>query len=298
MFVALAAGVWAQFSSHSRLVVLHVSVGARNKPLTSLPREAFKVFENGAPQQIKVFRQEDIPLSLGIAIDNSASMRPSRSRVEAAALSLVRASNPREEVFIVNFNDDAFLDVHFTNDPARLREGIARIDSRGGTAMRDAINLSLDYTRADAKKDKKVLLVVTDGNDNASRTSLDHLVQKAAQSEVAIYAIGLFSKEEKDQANEAKRALKQLTSQTGGLVFYPKDVDEVQQLAVEIAQDIRSQYTIAYSPASQKLDGSYRKIKVTVNGAGKSAVRTRAGYYALPDAAVRGKGPETEKDSH
>ncbi len=266
--------------------------------MTSLPREAFKVFENGAPQQIKVFRHEDIPLSLGIAIDNSASMRPSRTRVEAAALSLVRASNPRDEVFIVNFNDDAFLDVHFTNDSARLREGIARIDSRGGTAMRDAINLSLDYTRAEAKKDKKVLLVVTDGNDNASRTSLDRLVQKAAQSEVAIYAIGLFSKEERGQASEAKRALKQLTSQTGGLVFYPKDVDEVQQLAVEIAQDIRSQYTIAYSPALQKLDGSYRKIKVTVNGAGKSTVRTRAGYYALPDAAVSGKGPKTEKNSH
>jgi Ca-activated chloride channel homolog len=274
-----------------------VSVDARDRPLASLNREAFKVFENGAPQEIKIFRREDIPVSLGIAIDDSASMRPSRSRVEAAALSLVRASNPRDEVFIVNFNDDAFLDVHFTNDPHKLEEGLARIDSAGGTAMRDAINLSLDYTKAEAKKDKKVLLVITDGNDNASRVPLDRLVQKAAQSEVAIYAIGLFGKEDRGQASEAKHALKQLTSQTGGLVFYPKDVDTIQQLALEIAQDIRSQYTIAYSPRPQLLDGSYRKIKVTVDGTGKPVVRTRAGYYALPDAVTAGSnGAEIKRD--
>ena len=253
--------------------------------MSSLSRNAFKVFENGAPQVIKIFHREDVPVSLGIAIDDSASMRPSRARVEAAALSLVRASNPRDEVFIVNFNDDAYLDVHFTNDPHRLEKGLARIDSSGGTAMRDAVNLSLDYSKAEAKKDKKALLVITDGNDNASRTPLDSLVQKAAQSGVAIYAIGLFSKEDRGQVSEAKRALKQLTSQTGGLVFYPRDVDEVQQLAVEIAQDIRSQYTIAYSPRLQVLDGSYRKIRVTVNGPGKPVIRTRAGYYAVPDAA-------------
>ncbi len=265
--------------------------------MSSLSRGAFTVFENGAPQEIKIFHHEDIPVSLGIAIDDSASMRPSRSRVEAAALSLVHASNPQDEVFIVNFNDDAYLDVHFTNNPHKLEQGLARIDSSGGTAMRDAVNLSLDYTKAEAKKDKKILLVITDGNDNTSRTSLDHLVQKAAQSDVAIYAIGLFSKEDRGQVGEAKRALKQLTSQTGGLVFYPKDVNQVQQLAVEIAQDIRSQYTIAYSPRLQVPDGSYRKIKVTVTGPGKPIARTRAGYYALPDASTTGrKSAETEKD--
>ncbi len=267
-------------------MVLHVTVTAKGKPLGSLNRGAFKIFENDAPQQIKIFHHEDVPVSLGIAIDDSASMRPSRSRVEAAALSMVRASNPQDEVFIVNFNDDAYLDVKFTNSSQKLAQGLARIDSNGGTAMRDAVDLSLDYTKAKAKKDKKVLLVITDGNDNASRTSLERLLQKAAQSQVAIYAIGLFSKEDRGEVSEAKRALKQLTSQTGGLVFYPKDVDEVQQLAVEIAQDIRSQYTIAYSPQLQVLDGSYRKIKVIVNGAGKPVARTRAGYYAVPDAAA------------
>jgi VWFA-related protein len=261
--------------------VLHASVTDRKgKLVTNLNRDAFKVFENGQPQQVKVFSKEDVPVSLGIVIDDSGSMANKRSRVEAASLAMVRASNQQDEVFVVNFNDDAFLDVPFTNDMHKLEQGLTRIDSRGGTAMRDALSMSLDYMMSKAKKDKKVLMVITDGNDNASATSLEKVVGRANQTETLVYAIGLFTEEEKREATKARRALNEMASATGGLAFYPKDVSEVQALALEIARDIRSQYTIAYSPAIQALDGSYRQIKVTVDAPGKPVVRTRSGYYA------------------
>src|SRR5436309_4039042 len=177
---------------------------------------------------------------------------------------MVRESNRQDEVFIVNFNDEAYLDVPFTSNISKMEQGLARIDSRGGTAMRDAISMSLDYNKKEAKRDKKVLLVITDGNDNASSTSLEKVVTRCNQSDVLVYAIGLFTEEEKREASKAKRALNELTNATGGLAFYPKEVSEVQSLAVEVAHDIRNQYTIAYTPTIQTLDGSYRQIKVTV----------------------------------
>jgi Ca-activated chloride channel homolog len=280
----LAPSLLAQFRADTRLVVLHASVtDKKGKLLTNLDRDAFKVYENGQPQQVKIFRREDVPVSLGIIIDDSGSMMTKRSRVEAASLAMVRESNPQDEVFIVNFNDDAYLDVPFTNDIHKMEQGLARIDSRGGTAMRDAISQALDYMKAKAKKDKKVLMVITDGNDNASNVSLEKVVTRSNQADTLVYAIGLFTEEEKHEATKARRALNELTSATGGLAFYPKEVSEVQALAVEIARDIRNQYTIAYSPTIQQLDGSYRQIKVTVDAPGKPVVRTRSGYYATPD---------------
>jgi Ca-activated chloride channel homolog len=276
----------AQFRSDTRLVVLHASVtDKKGKLITNLDQKSFHVFENGQPQQVKIFRREDVPVSLGVLIDDSGSMMSKRARVEAAALALVRESNPQDEVFIVNFNDDAYLDVPFTSDPHKLEQGLARIDSRGGTAMRDAVNMSLDYINKQAKKDKKVLMVITDGNDNASNITLEKVVNRCNQADTLVYAIGLFTDEEKHEASKARRALNELTSTTGGLAFYPKEVGEVQSLAVEIAHDIRNQYTIAYEPTIQALDGSYRQIKVNVDGSGKPTVRTRSGYFASPDAA-------------
>ncbi len=287
LFAGLSAVcLFAQFRADTRLVVLHASVtDKKGKLMTNLNRDAFKVFENGQPQEVKIFRREDVPVSLGIVIDDSGSMSTKRTRVEAAAVAMVRASNPQDEVFIVNFNDDAYLDVPFTNDMRKMEQGLARIDSRGGTAMRDAINMSLDYVKQEARKDKKALLVITDGADNASNISLERVVQHSNQSDTLIYAIGLFTDEEKHEAVKARRALNELTNATGGLSFYPKDVNEVQALAVEIAHDIRNQYTIAYTPTIQQLDGSYRQIKVTVDAPGRPTVRTRSGYYATPDIA-------------
>ncbi len=286
----------AQFRADTRLVVLHASVNdKKGKLLTNLKQGEFEVFENNQPQEIKIFRREDVPVSLGLLVDDSGSMMSKRSRVEAAALAMVKESNPQDEVFIVNFNDEAFLDVPFTSDVKKLETGLARIDSRGGTAMRDAISMSLDYVKKEAKKDKKVLLVITDGNDNASGASLEKIVNRANQSDVLIYAIGLFTDEEKRDASKAKRALKELTKTTGGLAFYPKEVSEVGPLAVEVARDIRNQYTIAYTPTVQALDGSYRQIKVTVDAPGKPTVRTRSGYFATPDASNGNTGKETSE---
>jgi VWFA-related protein len=230
-----------------------------------------------------------VPVSLGIIIDNSGSMRDKRVKVETASADLVKNSNPQDEVFVVNFNDEAFLDVPFTNDIKKLEQGLARIDSRGGTAMRDAISMSIDYMKETGKKEKKVLLVVTDGNDTASTGTLEKVVAKAQRSEILVYAIGLLNEEERREAKKAKRALDEMTTASGGLSYYPKDLTDVDKIALQVAHEIRNQYTIGYTPTLQALDGSFRTIKVMVSGAGRSAlVRTRTGYYATPETDTKG----------
>jgi len=256
--VAIAATfLWAQkegpavFTSDTRLVVCHTTVVDKAGHLvTTLPKEAFTVLEDGKPQQIKVFRREDIPVSLGLIVDNSGSMRDKRAKVEAANLALVKDSNPDDEVFVVNFNDEAFLDLphnkDFTNDAKELEEALTRVDSRGGTAMRDAIRMSIDHVKEKGHKDKRALVIVTDGNDNSSVVSLENLVKAAQQSEVLIYGIGILSEEERREAKRAERALSELAVATGGEAFFPKDLNEVERIAQQVARDIRNQYTIVY----------------------------------------------------
>lgn len=276
------------FRSGTELVDLHVSVLDKNgKLITNIPQSAFKVYENGVEQPIKVFRREDVPVSMGIVIDNSGSMKDKRARVAAASLALVKASNPQDEVFIVDFNDDAYLDQPLTNDVKKLESALDKIDSKGGTAMRDAISMSIDYVKDKGKKDKKVLLVVTDGNDNTSNETLEQLVRKAQRSEVLIYCIGLLSDEEPHESRAAKRALKALAEASGGQQYYPKDVAEVEKITPQVAHEIRNQYLLAYSPTNPALDGSYRKIEVKVSGFGHANVRTRSGYYATPEASAK-----------
>jgi Ca-activated chloride channel family protein len=285
---ALHAQETPVFRSDTRLVVLHASVVNKQGHLvTNLPQKAFKVYENDVLQQLRVFRREDIPVSMGLVIDNSGSMKDKRQKVEAAALQFVKASNPQDQVFIVNFNDEAFLDAPFTSDIKKLEEGVARIDSRGGTAMRDAISMSIDYMREEAKKDKKVLMVVTDGNDNTSTISIERLIQKAQQSEVLIYAIGLLNEEEKREAKRAKRAIDALTTASGGLPYYPQELAEVENISLRVAHEIRNQYILAYTPTNEALDGTFRRIRVTVDAPGRPVVRTRTGYYATPETGSR-----------
>src|SRR5581483_4064284 len=277
----------AVFRSDTRVVDLHATVVDKNGHLiTNLPKEAFTVYENGVAQQIRSFKREDVPVSLGLIVDNSGSMRDKRAKVEAAALTLVKDSNPQDEVFVVNFNDEAYKDLpkgkDFTSDIKEMEEALTRIDSRGGTAMRDAIQLSIDHLKK-AHKDKKVLVVITDGNDNSSRISLEALVKNAQQSGVLIYSVGLLSEEEHREAKQAQRALHMLADATGGETFFPKEVSEVERLAHQVAHDIRSQYSIVYAPANQSMDGTFRRIKVTAKGPGAPTVRTRSGYYATPD---------------
>ncbi|HXN49738.1 MAG TPA: VWA domain-containing protein [Bryobacteraceae bacterium] len=278
----------ATFTADTRLVVLHATVvDNRGKLVTDLPRTAFHVFEDGAEQKLKLFRREDVPVSMGIVIDNSGSMREKRKKVEDAAMALVKASNPQDEVFIVNFNDEAYLDVPMTNDMKKLEEGVARIDSRGGTAMRDAIDLSMEYLKSKAKRDKKVIVVVTDGNDNASEITLEKLIQKAQQREALIYTLGLLEEEDHREGKRAKRALDALATATGALAYYPKAVSDVGAFTLQVAHDIRNQYILGYTPTNEALDGTYRQVKVVVEAHNHPLVRTRTGYYATPELANR-----------
>ena len=271
-----------------RLVDLHTTVIDKSGHLvTNLAQNAFTVFENGVKQQIRKFMREDVPVSMGLIVDNSGSMRLKRLAVEAADLALVTDSNRDDEVFIVNFNDEAFLDLppgkYFTNDIQEMKEALTRVDSRGGTALFDAIRMSINHVREKGHKDKKVLVVVTDGNDNSSNITLESLVKVAQQSEVMIYAVGLLSEEERGEARSAQKALKALAVATGGEAYFPKEVSEVERIAHQVARDIRSQYSIQYTPSNQAMDGTYRTIKVSVNASGHPTVRTRSGYYATPE---------------
>jgi Ca-activated chloride channel family protein len=288
------------FSADTRLVPLNVTVTDKSGRLvTTLPQSAFQVYENGVQQQIKLFKREDVPVSLGLIIDNSGSMREKRQGVESAALALVKDSNPQDEVIVVNFNDEVYLDTCqgssnkncFTNDIKVMEHALTKIDSRGGTAMRDAIRLSAGELKEKAKRDKKVILVVTDGNDNASQISLDALTRLAQQDDILIYAIGLLTDEDKREAKKAQRALQLLTESTGGTVFYPKDVSEVDRIAHQVARDIRNQYTIAYTPTNPALDGTYRQIKLVVKAQGNPVARTRSGYYATEQQPKTPRNP-------
>jgi VWFA-related protein len=292
MVIAVGAAVpphsatWAgqstpSFRVETRLVVLHATVtNSRGELVTNLDRNAFTVFENGKRQPITLFRRDDIPVSIGLLIDNSGSMRPLRSKVEEAGLAFARASNPGDEIFVMNFADKPRLDVPFTSDPAVLRTGIARVDSIGGTALRDTVDASEQYEIEHATRDRKVLLIVTDGNDNASLVSSEAIRRKAEQHEIVIYAVGLLHDEDSAVAKRARHELDELTTRTGGTSYYPASIDEIDTVVLDLARQIRNQYTIAYAPLNQALDGSYRTIRVVVATPEHATVRTRAGYRA------------------
>lgn len=268
------------FKAEVQEVVLHATVvDEKQRLITNLDRNAFSVFENGQQQAIKDFRQEDVPVAMGIVIDNSGSMREKRDKVNKAALNLVRSSNPQDQVFVVNFNDEYYLDQDFTGDINKLRESLEKVESRGGTALYDAVVASADHLAKNAKLSKKVLFVVTDGEDNASRESLEQAVRRLQEENgPTVYAIGLLGDE---KARRARRALQTLAERTGGIAFLPRTVDEVDEISRTVAHDIRNQYTIGYAPTTPKSVGGYRTIRVDARAKGynKLTVRTRTGYY-------------------
>jgi VWFA-related protein len=271
------------------LVVLHTTViDDRQRFADGLKPENFRVFEDKVEQKVSVFKREDVPVSMGLVIDNSGSMRDKRPRVNEAAITLVQASNPNDEAFVVNFNDDFYLDLDkdFTSSIPDLKEALERIDSRGSTALRDAILGSLDHLKK-ASKDKKVLLVVTDGEDNASRNSLERMIREVQKTDTVIYTIGLLGQENKKEAKRARKVLEQIAAASGGLAFFPENVDDVHSICEQVAHDIRNQYILAYYPTNIRRDGTFRAIQVEVippRGRGKLLARTRNGYYA-PGAA-------------
>ena len=281
---ALQAQEQPTFRTQARLVVLQATVtNGRGALVTNLERDAFTVREDGKPQPITLFGRDDVPVSVGILIDNSGSMRNKRQKVEAAALAFVRASNPQDEVFVMNFADEPHLDVPFTTSIATLEAGISRADAIGGTAMRDAVDAAADYLTAHATKDRRALLVVTDGQDNASVTSLHRVRRKLERSGTVIFAIGLLTGESSAHAARARHELEECAEMTGGQAFFPERVEEIDATILDVAHQLRNQYTIAYAPQNQVLDGSYRKIQVSARNAERLLVRTRAGYLASRD---------------
>jgi Ca-activated chloride channel family protein len=271
-------------------VMLHATViDDKQHIVTNLDRGAFTIFEDGKPQNIISFHHVDIPVAMGIVIDNSGSMREKRAKVNQAALNLVRSSNPKDEVFIVNFNDEQYLDQDFTNNLLKLKEALEKIDARGGTALYDAVVASADHLKQHGRLEKKVIFVVTDGEDNASSETLEQAVKQLSQENgPSVYAIGILGDEE--HPKRAKKALQIIADRTGGIAFFPKTLDEVDEISKTIANDIRNQYAIGYKPTTPKGAGGFRQVRVEAKakGHGKLVVRTKSGYYAGAQPAAGG----------
>ena len=250
------------------------------------------MFESGVLQEIQVFQHEDVPVTVGLIVDNSGSMGRKRADVTAAALAFVRSSNPRDEMFVVNFNErvsfglpDAELFSASTSDLDRALNGIP---ANGKTALYDAIEAGLTHLEK-ATLDKKVLIVISDGGDNASHRTLSQVIETAGRSDAIIYTIGLFDEYDEDR-NPA--VLRQIARATGGEAFLPNEISKVVPICEHIAADIRSQYTIGYVPSNRNLDNTYRTITATAKGphGERQLVRTRAGYIAAPERNGRPAG--------
>ena len=241
--------------------------------------------EDGVPQTITSFQEQDIPISLGLLVDNSGSMRTKRQAVNAAALDLVHASNPEDETFVVNFSDEAYIDQDFTADINKLRDGLSHIDSKGGTALYDAIIASADYLTKNAKKAKEVLLVITDGEDNASGTNLEETVRRIQDLQgPVVYSIGLLFDESGGGggASRTARAERCNCSRTRpGARLLPQNLGQVDEIAAEVARDIRKQYTIGYHSTQTGQPGRLSLVHVEAKAKGydKLSVRTRTGYF-------------------
>jgi VWFA-related protein len=280
-------------------VVLNATVvDDHGRFVSSLDKDNFKVFEDGVPQVIASFAHQDIPISLAILVDNSGSMRTKRQAVNESAIDLVKASNPDDESMIVNFADEAYQDTELTSDIKKLQDGLSHIESKGGTALYDAVIASADYLTKAAKHPKQVILIITDGEDNASGSTLEETVRRIQNLQgPVVYSIGLLFDDSGGgrEARRAKRALQLLSDETGGVAYFPKSLNQVDEIAGEVARDIRSQYTIGYHSTKPANQGGYRAVTVEAKakGMGKLYVRTKRGYFPkgseAPAAKVQNK---------
>ncbi len=263
-------------------VILHaVVVDQQNDLISNLPQDEFRVYEDGKQQQITSFHQERVPVALGILIDNSGSMRPKREAVNQAALNLARSSDPQDEIFVVNFGEAYYLDQDFTNDVSKLQAALGKIETRGSTALYDTIVASASHMKQSAGLQKRVLLVVTDGEDNASQESLEEAVQQLQQKDgPVVYMIALLNPAKR--TNAAIRSLQAISQNTGGAAYFPTDVQQVDSITRNIAAAIRSQYVIGYKSSSTTAGHNYHAIEVSAYDGThrKLRVRTRTGYYS------------------
>ncbi len=277
-------------------VSLNCSVLDGNRMVPDLKKENFQVFEDGVKQKLISFQHTDLPVSIALVVDNSGSMSRKRPSVNKSTLDLIAASNPRDESFVVIFSDEADIVQDFTSDVNKLREGLSHIEARGGTALYDAVAASADELARDAKNPKQVIILITDGDDNASTIDRDQAIRKVQQlSGPVIYTIGLLFGDEdmsRSQVKDARKALEMLSTETGGMAFFPKNIEQVDQIAAEVARDIRNQYTLGYHSTRPTTEPGFRSVEVTAEGKGmgKLIVRTRTGYFPVP-RVVRQNAP-------
>lgn len=290
---AFAAGLLCQQSGSG--LVFHANVGEvlvqasvldkHGRSITGLPESDFTVLENGVKQKVDSFSHDDAPVSVGIIVDNSGSMRSKRIKVDQAALNFVRASNSQDEVFIVKFNDEFHLAAPFTNSIPKLEQGLGDIDPQAGTALNDALIRSVEYLNQKGKNPKKVLLLITDGQDDASSHSLPQAIRMIqAQSAPTIYCIGLLdSSDSKSSQRESEKVLVQIADETGGAAYFPKNLDQVDAITRKVAQDIRQQYSLVYR--SNQPAAGYHAILLEVKDPHLKNLNahTRRGYYRNDD---------------
>jgi Ca-activated chloride channel homolog len=275
-------------------------VDDKGRLVRDLNAKNFRVWEDGAPQTIASFQHRDLPVSMGILVDNSGSMIDKRAAATAAALDLVRASNPQDAAFIVNFSDRAYLDQGFTSNISSLEHGLSRFDAKGTTALYDAVAASADELAGHAKQPKQALLIITDGADNASRLTLEQAIRRVQNlGGPVVYSIGLLFDDDKGEAQAARKALEMLSQETGGIAYFPQSLQDVSAIAAQVAEDIRNQYIIGYHSTEPNSLRSYRTVRVeaTAPGHGKLTVRTRRGYF--PGSGQKtGQKQQTARATH
>lgn len=274
-------GAAPAISVSTELVVLPVRVtDSKGNVLLGLSRENFQVYEDGRLQNITMFQQRDAPVSVGLVVDHSRSMASKLPEVADAVSSFARSSNPHDEMFVVDFNDDVTVELMggkaFTNDPQELALAVSSVRARGQTALYDAVAEGLLHLQL-GRSDKKALIVVSDGGDNASREKFSQILALAQQSQVLIYSIGLIG----DDGEVAPGVLRRLSKVTGGIAYFPDRTNSVTSISGQIARDLREQYTLGFAPEKTNQAHAFRKIevKVAAPGRGKILVQTRSGYY-------------------
>ena len=281
------------------VVVLHATAQDHKNTLVSgLGKEDFQIYEDGVLQPIKYFSHEDIPVTVGLVVDNSGSMVTKRADVIAAALAFARSSNPQDQMFVVNFNEKVSFGLPgstpFTDQVAQLEVALSRIAANGQTALYDAVAAALAHLKQ-GNRDKKVLIVISDGGDNASKHRLSEITALAGQPDAIIYTIGLFDEHDGEQN---PGVLRQLAKDTGGQAFLPESIKDVVPICERIAHDIRNQYMLGYVPTNRKRDGTFRviQVKASAPGRGHLWVRTRTGYFApaLPPPSAKASDHESQ----
>ena len=281
-------GVYILHANVDEVILNCAVLDAKGKPVMNLDRDNFRVWEDGVEEQVNSVQHLDLPVSMGVLIDNSGSMRDKRAAVNAAALHLLDTSNPQDEAFVVNFSDHAYLDQRLTTDRVVLNRGISRSDSAGTTAMYDAVAASANELAKHGKNRKQVLLIITDGADNASRLNLQDAIRRVeGLGGPVVYTVGLLFDTERSETDRVKNDLETLSQETGGIAYFPRSLQDVYAIAADVARDIREQYVVAYHSSKPFSKQGYRTVRVEAVGSGRARlyVRTKRGYYAQAEQA-------------